>query len=85
MQVNLKVRQLIFAEQGLGLLVECIHDGKFNYYNIAEVFYNDNLLAEFDFSDIRLICYYTAVNEYNLDHAFLKKIRRSKRFRKKIG
>jgi hypothetical protein len=84
MQVNLKVRQLIFAEQGLCLKVQHMHDGSYTYYSIADLFFNDDLLAEFNYADIRLICYFAAVNEYELDSSFLKKIRRSKRFKKSM-
>lgn len=84
MQVSLKVSQLIFAERGMCLMVQHVQDGRYAYYGITEVFSNDALLSGFNFSDIRLICYFAFLQEFELDRMFLKKARRSKSFRKKM-
>ncbi len=84
MQVSLKIRQLIFAERGLCLMVQNLNDGEYSYHGPTDLFSNDDLLSAFNFSDIRLICYFAVVSEYDLDQLFLKKVRRSKSFRKKV-
>lgn len=72
MNVGLKIRQLIFGEQ-LILVVQRTEDSEYFCCSAFELFRNDELLVEFSLSDVRLISYFAAVEEYKVDQKFLQK------------
>ncbi len=74
MHFSLKVQQLIFDERGLIFLVQRLDNKECSYHPVAELFSDDKLLAEFSQNDVRLISYFAAVEEHDLDRAFLNKL-----------
>lgn len=76
MDNGLKIQQLIFGEKGLTFVIKRIDDDKCFHFPVSELFCNDNLLAEFNLADIRLISYFAAMEEYQTDTNFLKKIKK---------
>jgi hypothetical protein len=75
MAKGLKIRQLIFGEQGLTFIVQRMEDEEYFHCAVMDLFSNDQLLAEFNLSDIRLISYFAAATEFELDQNFLKKLK----------
>ncbi len=76
MDNGLKIQQLIFGEKGLTFVIKRIDDDKCFHFRVSELFCNDHLLAEFNLADIRLISYFAAMEEYQTDTIFLKKIKK---------
>lgn len=72
MRGSLKIRQLVFGEKGISLIVQRHEDDAYFHCPIAELFNNDWLLADFDAADIRLIGYFTALEEDISDRNFLR-------------
>lgn len=81
MDNGLKIQQLIFGEQGLTFVIKRKEDDQCIQFPVSELFCNDYLLAEFNLADIRLISYFAAMEEYQADRIFLKKIKK-RRFAK---
>jgi len=78
MNGSLKIRQLIFSEQGLMLIIQRKANREFFHCHVAELFCNDELLAEFNFTDIRLISYFAAIEEHESDRNLLKVLRKER-------
>lgn len=72
MRNALKIRQLIFGEQGLTLVILCKEDNQYFHCPVLDVFSNDLLLNEFSPADIRLISYFAAQEELESDRYFLQ-------------
>ncbi len=81
MDNGLKIQQLIFGEKGLTFVIKRKKDDRCIHFPVSELFCNDHLLAEFNLADIRLISYFAAMEEYQTDTIFLKKIKK-RRFAK---
>lgn len=73
MDSSLKIRSLIFDEQGISLLVQRAEDGEYFHYLVSQLFNSIEQRDEFNPADSRLIGYFAAVEEYQSDQNFLQK------------
>jgi hypothetical protein len=71
MSPNFRVRRVIFGEQKLIFVIERIDNGEFFECPVAELFRDDELLSELSYSDVRMIGYFAAIDESQLDQEFL--------------
>jgi len=69
---SLKIQRILFAEQGLTLIIRRSEDGEYFHCGVNELFRNDQMLTDFSASDIRLISYFAATEEFATDSRCLK-------------
>lgn len=77
MNSSLKIRRLLFNENGIMFVIERQGDSEYFHCLVAELYRHDQMLAEFNAGDIRLICYFAIAEEFERDRNFLKKLPKS--------
>lgn len=79
MSKSLRIKQLIFKDHEVKFVVQRAEENDLLLYTASQLFCNDELLAQFNHTDIRLIVYFATAEEFMADKAYIKAEKRSRK------